>query len=92
MSNSVHIHLDAYDKIQVCENLDFDKECTPLKFGDDATVYANKIHLDELFEQLDKKLHKETYSDLEDKMLTLQGNFDELVEQNIRLIERAVGE
>ena len=92
MSNIIHIHLDKYDKIEVCENLDFDKECTPLKFGEEVTILTNKIHLEELFEHLDKKLHKETYSDLEDKVFTLQDNFDELLERNITLIEQAVGE
>ena len=92
MSNSVHIHLEGCDKIEVCENLDFDKECTPIKFGDDATVYATKNHLEELFEELDKKLHLETYSDLEDKLFTANDDLDSANDTIETLREQAVGE
>ena len=92
MSNSVHVHLEGYDKIEVCENLECSKEITPIKFGDDAIIFANKNHLEDLFQGLDEKLHHETYSDLEDKIFNLQSDFDDLVEQNTRLIEQAVSE
>ena len=92
MSNSVFINLADTDKITVCENLECDESSTPIKLGEDATVFMDEIHLEVLFEQLDNKLHKETYSDLEDKLFTLQDDFDELLEQNVRLIEQAVGE
>jgi len=76
MSNRVHIHLENTDKITVCKNLECDKFSTPIKLGEDATVFMDEIHLEILFEQLDKKLHKETYSDLEDKVFDLSDNLD----------------
>lgn len=76
MSNRIEVHLDKCDRIKVCENLECDKECTPIKLGDDATIFANHGHLEEFFEELDKKLHIDTYSDLEDKIFTLNDELD----------------
>ena len=92
MSNRVHIHLEDTDKIKVCKNLECDKSSTPLELGDDATIFMDDIHLEVLFEQLDKKLHKETYSDLEDKVFTLEDNLEVANEAITTLREIARGE
>jgi len=92
MSNSIHIHLEGYDRIEVCENLECDKECTPISLGDDVTIFASYEHLKELFEELDKKLHKETYSDLEDIIFDLSDNLEVANEALTILREIARGE
>ena len=92
MSNRVEIHLDKYDIIEVCENLKCDKECIPIKLGQDSTVFGTSIFYEDLFEKLDKKLHKETYSDLEDKLFTANDNLDSANDTIETLREQAVGE
>jgi len=92
MSNRVHIHLEDTDKIKVCKNLECDKFSTPIKLGEDATIFLDEIHLEVLFEELDKKLHKETYSDLEDKVFDLSDNLDVANEALTTLREIARGE
>ena len=92
MSNRVEIHLDKYDIIEVCDNLKCDKECIPIKLGQDSTIFGTSIFYEDLFEKLDKKLHKETYSDLEDKLFTANDNLDSANDTIEILREQAVGE
>jgi len=92
MSNRVEVHLDKYDIIEVCDNLKCDKECIPIKLGQDSTIFGTSIFYEDLFEKLDKKLHKETYSDLEDKLFTANDNLDSANDTIEILREQAVGE
>ena len=93
MSNSVYIHLEYENPtIKIDENCKGDEIVIPVLLGDDVAIFATENQLEDLFNKIDKKLHHKTYSDLEDKLFTLQDDFDELLEQNIRLIEQAVGE
>ena len=92
MSNRVEIHLDKYDIIEVCDNLKCDKECIPIKLGQDSTIFGTSIFYEDLFEKLDKKLHKETYSDLEDKVFILEDDLEVANEALATLREIARGE
>jgi len=92
MSNRVEIFLEKFDVIKVCENLKCDKECIPIKLGIDTTLFGNAINLEDLFEKLDKKLHKETYSDLEDKVFVLEDDLEVANEALTTLREIARGE
>ena len=56
-----------------------------LQIGGYLTLFMSDKQLRQLLTTLDEELNEVTYSDL-------QENFDDLSEQNIRLIEQAVGE
>jgi len=56
-----------------------------LHIGGYLTLFMSDKQLKQLLITLDEELNEVTYSDL-------QENFDDLAEQNIRLIEQAVGE
>ena len=56
-----------------------------LQIGGYLTLFMSDKQLRQLLTTLDEELNKVTYSDL-------QENYDELLEQNVRLIEQAVGE
>ena len=58
----------------------------------ELNIYVTKKQAENIFDVMDKELHEKTYSDLEDEVFTLQDYYDDLVEQNTRLIEQAVGE
>ena len=56
-----------------------------LQIGGYLTLFMSDKQLRQLLTTLDEELNEVTYSDL-------QENYDELLEQNVRLIEQAVGE
>jgi len=58
----------------------------------ELNIYVTKKQAENIFDVMDNELHEKTYSNLEDEVFTLQDYYDDLVEQNTRLIEQAVGE
>lgn len=83
-SNSIQAYLNLGDEFEI-------RTVTPegegsyevLKVNGDLTIFTNKEHVEQLFNLLDKHLHSDTYTDLEDVCLSLQSSLDtanELIE------------
>ena len=89
MRNSVNsfIQNEKYLDIELNEsNIDGSGyQYRTLQIGGYLTLFMSDKQLRQLLTTLDEELNEVTYSDL-------QENYDDLVEQNTRLIEQAVGE
>lgn len=48
-----------------------------LEMGFGLTIFINDDQLEELFDLIDKKLHKETYLNLQDKIFGLEADVEE---------------
>ena len=93
MSNSVYIHLEYENPtIKIDELCKGDEIVIPVLLGDDVVIFATENQLEDLFNKIDKKLHKKTYSYLEDEVLTLSDSLDVANEALTTLREIARGE
>ena len=88
---SVHVGLDKKEKIKILD-VEMKENRICLQFGNDTVIVANNEQLESLFDQLDTKLHKVTYTQLEDKALGLEVENEELTDKITYLREIARGE
>jgi hypothetical protein len=83
----VNIHLEyvADTKIEVSEEIKYeDSNYRTLNLGENAVVFMSTEQAEKLFNKLDAKLHKKTYTDMEDRCLTLESELEkanELIEE-----------
>jgi hypothetical protein len=79
--NRVVAHLDGeiFLKFTLSENItEFaDKQYRTLTLGKDLTVFLRDEQLEQLFFLLDKTLHEETYSMLEDKLFNVTDDLEQ---------------
>jgi len=88
---SIHISLEKKEKIKILDvEMKEDRIC--LQFGRDTVIVANNEQLEDLFDELDTKLHKVTYVQLQDKALGLEVENEELNDTITYLREIARGE
>ena len=88
---SIHISLDKKEKIKILDvEMKEDRIC--LQFGNDTVIVANNEQLESLFDQLDTKLHKVTYTQLQDKLFCQEVENEELNDTITCLRDIARGE
>ena len=88
---SVHVGLENKEKIKILDvEMKEDRIC--LQFGRDTVIVANNEQLEGLFDELDIKLHKETYLQLQDKIFCQNVEIEELTDTITYLRDIARGE
>ena len=83
MSNMIHVHVDKKDKFELTEAITNEENYNVLYIGEEVRVFMSTEQVERLFNELDLRLHKETYTNLEDRCLTLEldiENANELIE------------
>ena len=89
MRNSVNSFIQREKDLDIelnISNIDSNgSQYRTLQIGGYLTLFMSDKQLKQLLTTLDEELNEVTYSDL-------QEDYDDLVEQNTRLIEQAVGE
>lgn len=73
---SIHINYEENVNLEVSEEHENAGAYRVIKIGDYTTIYATTEQVEALFDELDKKLHKETYSDMQDRCINLEIDLD----------------
>lgn len=75
MSNMIHVHVKKEDEFELTEEIStVVGSYEVLKIGEEVRVFTSKERVEELFNLLDKHLHENTYTELEDKCLNAESD------------------
>ena len=84
MSNMIHVHVGQEDKFKIIEATTNGENYNVLHIGEDVRAFMSTEQAEKLFNKLDLRLHKEVYTELEDKCLNLELDIEkanELIEE-----------
>ena len=77
MSNRISTHLESEDIFEIRRVAPLTEESYEIiKVNDDLVIFTNREQAEQLFNILDKHLHDDTYTQLEDYCLNLESDLE----------------